>query len=82
MYNSNSLNKELGSAKTYEHTLLDEKSVIDRHRCHKAANVGVFTGLSILLTYFLTASKNHVIKYCKNVYERNGKINLGLLKFR
>ena len=28
---------------------------------------------SILLTSFLTAIKNHVIKYCTTVYERNGK---------
>ena len=31
------------------------------------------TELSILLTSCLTAIKNHVIKYCKTVYERNGK---------
>ena len=31
------------------------------------------TELSILLTSFLTAIKNHVIKYCTTVYERNGK---------
>ena len=31
------------------------------------------TELSILLTSYLTAIKNHVIKYCKTVYERNGK---------
>ena len=31
------------------------------------------TGLSILLTSCLTAIKNHVIKYCTTVYERNGK---------
>ena len=29
--------------------------------------------LSILLTSCLTAIKNHVIKYCTTVYERNGK---------
>ena len=29
--------------------------------------------MSSLLTYFLTAIKNHVIKYCTTVYERNGK---------
>ena len=32
-----------------------------------------FTELSILLTSCLTAIKNHVIKYCTTVYERNGK---------
>ena len=31
------------------------------------------TELSILLTSSLTAIKNHVIKYCTTVYERNGK---------
>ena len=31
------------------------------------------TELSILLTSCLTAIKNHVIKYCTPVYERNGK---------
>ena len=31
------------------------------------------TVLSILLTSCLTAIKNHVIKYCTTVYERNGK---------
>ena len=31
------------------------------------------TELSILLTSCLTAIENHVIKYCKTVYERNGK---------
>ena len=31
------------------------------------------TELSIVLTSCLTAIKNHVIKYCKTVYERNGK---------
>ena len=30
------------------------------------------TELSILLTSCLTAIKNHVIKYCTTVYERNG----------
>ena len=31
------------------------------------------TELSTLLTSCLTAIKNHVIKYCTTVYERNGK---------
>ena len=29
--------------------------------------------LSIMLTYCLTAIKNYVIKYCKIIFERNGK---------
>ena len=31
------------------------------------------TELSKLLTSCLTAVKNHVIRYCKKVYERSGK---------
>ena len=31
------------------------------------------TELSILLTSCLTAIKNHGIKYCETVYDRNGK---------
>ena len=38
------------------------------------------TELSILFTSCLTAIKNHVIKYCTTVYERNGKIFLGSIK--
>ena len=37
MYYINTLKQELGPAKTYKHTLLDEKSVVDRYRCHMAA---------------------------------------------
>ena len=40
------------------------------------------TELSILLTSCLTAIKNHVIKYCTTVYERNGKNYFGLLKIQ
>ena len=40
------------------------------------------TKLSILLTSCITAIKNHVIKYCTTVYERNGKIYFGLLKIQ
>ena len=38
----NTLKPELGTAKTYEHNLLDEKYVVDRHRCDMAAEFGVF----------------------------------------
>ena len=85
-----------------------KEAVVERHRCHMAANVDVFvdddhsklptlywlpelhkrpyksrfianssscttTELAILLTSCLTVIKNHVIKYCTTVYERNGK---------
>ena len=42
MYYINTLKQELGTAKTYEHNLLEEKYVVDRHRCHMAAKFGVF----------------------------------------
>ena len=32
----------INSAKTFEHNLLDEKYVVDRHRCHIAAKLCVF----------------------------------------
>ena len=38
------------------------------------------TELSILLTSCLTAIKNHAIKCCTTVYEKNGEIPFGLLK--
>ena len=40
------------------------------------------TELSILLTSCLTAIKNHVIKYCTAVYEKNGKDYFGVLKIQ
>ena len=30
-------------------------------------------GVSVLLTSCLAANRNHIIKYCTTVYERNGK---------
>ena len=45
------------------------------YKSHSIANSSVCTAteLYILLTSCLTAIKNHVIKYCTTVYERNGK---------
>ena len=40
------------------------------------------TEVSILLTSCLTVINNHVIKYCKTVYERNGKKYFGILKYQ
>ena len=37
MYYNNTIKQERSTAKTYEHTLIDVKSVVDRHRCHIAA---------------------------------------------
>ena len=42
MYCINTPKQELGTAKTYEQNLLDEKTVDDRHRCHMAVRFGVF----------------------------------------
>ena len=39
------------------------------------------TKLSILLTFCLTAIKNHVVKYCTTIYERNSK-KFGLLEIQ
>ena len=61
------------------------------HKLHKQpyksrfiANSGacITTELSTLLTSCLTAIKNHVIKYCTTVYERNSKNLFGLLKIQ
>ena len=38
----NTLKQEFGTAKTYEHTMLEETFDVDRHRCHIAAKFGVF----------------------------------------
>ena len=42
MYDINILKQELSTAKTSEHKLPNESSVIDRHWCHIAARFGVF----------------------------------------
>ena len=42
MYAINTLKQELRTAKTYEHNVLDKRSVVNRHRCHIAAKLGVF----------------------------------------
>ena len=45
------------------------------YKSHFIANSSSCTTneLSIILTSCLTAIKNHAIKYCTTVYERNGK---------
>ena len=42
MYYINTLKQELSTTKTYEHNRLGNTSIVDRHRCHKAAKFGVF----------------------------------------
>ena len=36
------LRNKLSTAKTYEHNRPDETSIVERHRCHIAANFGLF----------------------------------------
>ena len=45
MYYINTLKQEFSTAKTYEHSLLEEKYVVDRHRCNMAAKFDVFVGV-------------------------------------
>ena len=42
MYYINNLKQELSTAKTCGHNMLDERYVVDRHRCHMAAKFGAF----------------------------------------
>ena len=52
-------------------------------RCIANSSSCMTTELSKLLISYLTAVKKHVIKYCKNVFERSGKKNyFGLLKIQ
>ena len=41
MYFINTIKQEPSTAKTYQHNLLGEKFVVDRHRCHVATKFGV-----------------------------------------
>ena len=68
MYYINTIKKKLSTAKTYEHNRLDETSIVDRHRCHMAANFGVFVDEdhSKLTTYtgylnFINGPISHVL---------------------
>ena len=67
-YDTNTLKQERGIPKTYEHNLLDEKSVVDRQRCHMAAKFDVFVDedISRFNRYtgyqnFIKDSKSHVL---------------------
>ena len=42
MYSINTQKQELSTVITYEHTFLDDRSVLDRHRYHMAAKFAVF----------------------------------------
>ena len=41
MYYIHTLKQELGSAKTYDHNSLNERSVVDRYTCHIGAKLGL-----------------------------------------
>ena len=60
----NTLKQDFCTAKTYEHNLLDEKSVVDRHQCNMAAKFDVFVdeGHSKLHTLYWLP-KLHKIPY-------------------
>ena len=66
MYYINTLKQELSTSKTYERNLLDERSVVDMHRCYMAAKFDVFAdeGHSTLPTFsytgYLNFSKDHI----------------------
>ena len=64
MYYINTLNQEPCTYKTYEHNLLDERYVVDRHRCHIAAKFDVFVDgdhSKLLTSYWI--SQLHKIPY-------------------
>ena len=46
MYHIKIIKQTIGSAKTYEHNLLDERPVVDRQRYHMAAKFGVFVDVN------------------------------------
>ena len=65
MCNINTLKQEeLSAANTYEHNLIDETSVVDKHRCDMAAKFNVFVDEDRrkLLT-FCWSPKLHKIPY-------------------
>ena len=41
MYFINTIKQEPSTAKTYQHNLLGDKFVVDRHRCHVASKFHV-----------------------------------------
>ena len=64
----NILKQELSCAKTYEQTLLDQRSVIDRHRCHMTAEFDVFVNedhYQLPTLYWLP--KRHKIPYKSHI---------------
>ena len=42
LYYINTIKQELSTAKTYVNNRLDETSIVDRHRCHMAAQFELF----------------------------------------
>ena len=82
MYHINTIKQELNT----EHNWLDERSIVDRHRCRMDAKLCAnsssctTTELFIILTSCLMAIKNHVIKDYVTFLRRIVKIYFGLLK--
>ena len=66
--------KELGSAKIYEHNLLHERYVIDRHLCHMVAWFGVLFNEDydkLPMLYWLPKLGLNIYT-CINIYSING----------
>ena len=67
MYYINTLKQELGTAKTCEHSLLDEKYVVDKRRFYMAAKFCVFVDEDhSKLTKLYWLPKRHKIPYTSN----------------
>ena len=73
------LKQELSTAKTYEHNMVDEKYVIDRHRCHMTAKFGVFVDednskhvtLTSAVKFLEIFFRNNFLKVSKGAKIRN-----------
>ena len=61
MYYINTLKQELGIAKSCEHNLLDEKSVVDRHRCQLLLNL-VYLLMRIISGFLRYTGNQNFIK--------------------
>ena len=45
------IKQELSTDNTYEHNLLDERYVVDRYWCHKAAKFGIFVDERVIASF-------------------------------
>ena len=61
MYYINTLKQELGTAKTYEQNFIEEKSVVDGHRCHMAESL-VYLLMRIIASFLRYTGYQNFIK--------------------